>query len=135
MPKASRESAARRAGVAAEGLEEVVAELEGFIVCFDSFAADRSEPLDNQELFEGLPGNQCQCPHWGYVLEGRKGFRFTDREEIYEAGDAYYAPPGHVPLDFPGGVVVEFSPTMALLQTWQVAGTNRLLRLAADSPN
>ena len=135
MPKASRESAARRLGVSAETGEGVFDELDGFLVCFDSFPPDGEQPLGDAARFDGLPDNRCQCPHWGYVLEGRKGFRFADREEIYEAGDAYYAPPGHVPLDFPGGVVVEFSPTVALLRTWQVVYENGLRRLAAESPN
>ena len=25
-------------------------------------------------------------------------FRFADREEVFEAGDAFYLPPGHVPM-------------------------------------
>lgn len=28
------------------------------------------------------------------------GFRFSDREETYEAGDAYYVPPGHTPVHY-----------------------------------
>ena len=38
-------------------------------------------------------------------------FRFADREETYQAGDAYYVPPGHTPVHHAGAEVVEFSPT------------------------
>ena len=47
---------------------------------------------------KGLPDDRCHCPHWGYVLKGRLTFRFADRDEVFEAGDAFYLPPGHVPL-------------------------------------
>ena len=26
--------------------------------------------VDFTPLFKGLPGDLCQCPHWGYVLAG-----------------------------------------------------------------
>lgn len=42
--------------------------------------------------------NACQCPHRRYVLRGRLTFRFADRDEVVEAGDAFYLPPGHVPI-------------------------------------
>ena len=42
------------------------------------------------------------------------GFRFPDREETYEAGDAYYVPPGHTPVHYTGAEIVEFSPTEIL---------------------
>ena len=29
---------------------------------------------------------------------GKLTFRYADHDEVYEAGDAYYAPPGHVPV-------------------------------------
>jgi ethanolamine utilization protein EutQ (cupin superfamily) len=45
---------------------------------------------------KGLPDDRCQCPHWGYVVNGRLTFRYADREEISEAGDVFYTPPGHV---------------------------------------
>ena len=54
---------------------------------FTSFLAD----MDPTPLFQGLPDDRCQCPHWGYVIKGKITFRFADREETYEAGDAYYA--------------------------------------------
>jgi hypothetical protein len=45
-------------------------------------------------------------------------------EEIYEAGDAYYAAPGHVPTLYAGTDVVEFSPTAELQKTIEVVSKN-----------
>jgi hypothetical protein len=58
-------------------------DLDGYTVNFVSFAQD----IDATPLLKGLPDDSCPCPHWGYVLEGRVTFRFTDREEVFEAGD------------------------------------------------
>ena len=27
--------------------------------------------VDTTPLFQGLEGNLCQCPHWGFVLSGQ----------------------------------------------------------------
>jgi uncharacterized cupin superfamily protein len=76
-------------------------------------------------LFSGLPDDRCQCPHFGYVLEGKVKFTFADgREETYEAGDAYHAPPGHTPTLYAGTEIVEFSPTEPLQQTIEVVSKN-----------
>jgi hypothetical protein len=64
-------------------------EMDGYTVQFVSFAADSY--LDGP--LQALPGGACQCPHWGYVVEGRMRFAFDDHEEVYEAGDALYDPP------------------------------------------
>jgi len=41
-------------------------------------------------------------------------FVFGDREEVYEAGDAFYTPPGHRPYVDAGTEVLQFSPTEEL---------------------
>ena len=47
-------------------------------------------------LLQGLPDDKCQCPHWGYVFKGALHMRYADgTEEVLEAGQAYYMPPGH----------------------------------------
>ena len=52
-------------------------------------------------------------------------FTFADgTEEMYEAGDAYYAPPGHLPTLYAGSEVVEFSPTAELHETMAVVEKN-----------
>ncbi len=45
-------------------------------------------------LLKGLPGDSCQCPHWGYMVAGKITVSYPDREEVYETGDAYYMAPG-----------------------------------------
>jgi hypothetical protein len=118
MPKASKESASRVQDMGLmEGRYE---ELGGYTVGFESFR----ENADATPLFRGLPDDRCQSPHWGYVVRGRVTFRFADREEIYEAGDAYYAPPGHVPVIEAGTDLVEFSPTAEYERTMGVVAEN-----------
>jgi hypothetical protein len=51
-------------------------------------------------------------------------FRFADHEETYATGDAYYAPPGHVPVISAGTEIVEFSPTEEYGRTMQVVASN-----------
>jgi hypothetical protein len=89
-------------------------------VAFETYRAD----VDPAPLFRGLPGDRCQCPHWGVVRSGRLVMRFPDREETYTAGDAYYIAPGHLPLVFAGTEVVEFSPTDQLQATMAVLAAN-----------
>jgi ribosomal protein L16 Arg81 hydroxylase len=48
----------------------------------------------------------------------------ADREETYEAGDAYYVPPGHTPVHYAGAEIVEFTPTDVLAQTIPVVMDN-----------
>jgi hypothetical protein len=58
----------------------------------------------------GLPGDQCQCPHWGYMLKGRIRMHTPDGEEEYEAGQVFYWPPGHAPHALEDSEYVDFSP-------------------------
>jgi hypothetical protein len=80
--------------------------------------------LDIIPLFQGLPGNQCQCPHWGYVVKGQIRYRFADREEVFNAGDAYYVGPGHLPIIGDDTEYVEFSPADLFQETMEVVGRN-----------
>ncbi|WP_405008438.1 hypothetical protein OHV13_33865 [Kitasatospora purpeofusca] len=95
-------------------------ELDDWTVSFETFPAD----ADAAEAFRGLPDGRCQCPHWGLVLSGRLVMRYRDHAETYRAGDAYYAPPGHVPVVAAGTETVEFSPTAALRRTADVVASN-----------
>jgi hypothetical protein len=67
--------------------------------------------VDTAPLFEGLEGNLCQCPHWGYVLDG--AITTTDaggRQETVRSGDLFYWPPGHnVRVDSDAELIM-FSP-------------------------
>jgi len=119
MPKASRNTA--KETVAVDGFEGRHERFDGgYTVAFENYSAD----TDPAEFFRGLPDDRCQCPHWGYVLRGRILFRYADREETYEAGDAYYAPPGHTPVCFAGTELIEFSPTDAHDETTAVIVEN-----------
>ncbi len=127
MPRASRATASETMTV--EGYEGHFEHFDGnFTVGFESYTAD----ADLAPMFTGLPDDRCQCPHWGYVIAGRVTFTFTDgHQETYEAGDAYYAPPGHTPHLYAGSEVVEFSPSDALAQTMAVVERNLE---ASDAP-
>jgi hypothetical protein len=118
MPKASKETASRAEDMGV--MEGRYAELGGYTVAFETFRED----ADGTPLFKGLPGDRCQSPHWGYVVAGEVVFRYADHEETYAAGDAYYAPPGHVPVITAGTEIVEFSPTGEYERTMAVVGAN-----------
>src|SRR6266852_2960959 len=118
MPKVSKETASRVEDIGV--LESRSEEIDEYTIEFTTFRED----ADATPLFDGLPDGRCQSPHWGYVLAGRLTFRFADRDEVYEAGDAYYAPPGHIPVVTGGTEVVEFSPTDEYAKTQAVLARN-----------
>jgi hypothetical protein len=105
MPKVSKDSAAHVEdhGAVLDRHEEV----HGYTIEFVEFR----ETIDSAPFLKGLPGDRCQCPHWGYVLKGRLTFRFADHDEVLEAGDAFYLPPGHTPVIEAGSEYLQFSPS------------------------
>ncbi len=106
MPKVSRDSASQRQE--AGPVVDLRDEFDGYTVSFTSVLED----IDATPLLKGLPDDRCQCPHWGYVFTGKMTARYADRDEVYEAGDAFYTPPGHVPVqNEPGTEFVSFSPS------------------------
>jgi hypothetical protein len=119
MAKLSRVNAPRRDdhGV----VEDLAGELEGYTVNFVTLR----ESVDGRALLKGLPDDECQCPHWGYVTKGRLTFAFGEREEVYEAGEAFYTPPGHCPTTNDAGTeFVMFSPSQELRETEAVMEKN-----------
>ncbi|WP_049995830.1 cupin domain-containing protein [Halococcus sediminicola] len=66
---------------------------------YGELAAERlrfAAGTDLTPLLKGLEDDMCQCPHWGYVLDGAINLRYSDGiEEVSEAGDQLYWPPGH----------------------------------------
>jgi hypothetical protein len=67
--------------------------------------------VDTTPMFVGLDGNQCQCPHWGFVLRGR--LTTTDaagQTETVAANDLFYWPPGHNVRVEDDAEIVMFSP-------------------------
>jgi hypothetical protein len=70
-----------------------------------------SAGVDTTPLFQGLDGNLCQCPHWGYVLSGQ--LTTTDANGLQETvnqNDLYYWPPGHNVKVNEDAEIVMFSP-------------------------
>jgi hypothetical protein len=80
--------------------------------------------IDAAPLFAGLKDDRCQCPHWGFVVKGQLRYRYADHEEVYSAGDVYFAPAGHVPVLEAGAEYVEFSQTDELGKTMAVVERN-----------
>jgi hypothetical protein len=108
--------------VTLEAPEVTIRETEwgGLHVGFETY----KETLDLAPLLKSLPDDRCQCPHWGYVIKGRMRVIYADREEVIEAGDAYYLAPGHIPILEAGTQVVEFSPAEEYGKTAEVAVRN-----------
>ncbi|MGQ0519744.1 MAG: cupin domain-containing protein [Actinomycetota bacterium] len=104
-----------------EGFEGRYEDIDGYTVGFETYTAD----ADPAPLFQGLPDDHCQCPHWGVVLRGKLVYRYADgtSDEI-TAGQAYVARPGHLPLMFAGTEIVEFSPSEQLGRTMEVVLRN-----------
>jgi len=67
--------------------------------------------VDFTPLFKGLPGDLCQCPHWGQVLEGSITLRYADgSQEVTRAGELYHWPAGHTGWTEGGATFIEVSP-------------------------
>ena len=125
MPSANRSTTP--VAVDEPQIEGRSAPLGAYTVGFEQFRQD----VDPAPYFVGLPENRCPCDHWGVVTEGQITFRWIDHEETYVAGDAYYAPPGHLPLLTAGTSIVEFSPTTDLEGTMAVIGRNLAEQVSA----
>lgn len=66
---------------------------------------------DITELLQGLEGDLCQAPHWGYLIGGELRVRFQDgNEEQVNSGDLFYWPPGHTVKAVSDSEFVLFSP-------------------------
>lgn len=66
---------------------------------------------DIAPLLQGLEGDLCQSPHWGYVLEGDITVTYADgHHESVNGGDLFYWPPGHTVKVGQNAEVVLFSP-------------------------
>jgi hypothetical protein len=79
---------------------------------------------DFTPLFKGLPGDLCQCPHWGIVLDGSITVRYADgTEEVTRAGEVYYWPAGHTGWTAEGVTFVEISPAAAVKEVMEHVAT------------
>ena len=70
-----------------------------------------SKGVDTTPLFMGLEGNQCQCPHWGYLISGELTTTDADGiEENVSANDIFYWPAGHNVKVNENAEIIMFSP-------------------------
>jgi hypothetical protein len=66
---------------------------------------------DISPLLQGLKGDLCQSPHWGYVLQGELTVTYADGTHEYPSGgDLFYWPPGHTVKVGADAEVILFSP-------------------------
>ena len=66
---------------------------------------------DIAPLLEGLDGDACQAPHWGYMLAGEVVVSYTDgQSERCSTGDLFHWPAGHSVKVVDDAEVILFSP-------------------------
>ena len=66
---------------------------------------------DISPLLQGLEGDLCQSPHWGYVLKGELTVTHADgTHELVKSGDLFCWPPGHTVKVGQDAEVILFSP-------------------------
>jgi hypothetical protein len=66
---------------------------------------------DIAPLLQGLDGDSCHAPHWGYLVAGEVVVTYRDEpEETCTAGDLFYWPPGHSVRVTADAEVILFSP-------------------------
>jgi hypothetical protein len=123
MPKVSRESAPEVVDYGPA--EDRGDRFDDYTVNFTSIREDS----DLAPLLSGLPGDACQCPHWGYMFSGSMRVRYAEHEETIEPGDAFYMPPGHVPSATAGTEFIMFSPheDLAISEAAMKANMQRLM--------
>ena len=103
------------------GYEGRLAQWDGYAVSFETIPAG----TDFAPFLQGLPGDACPCPHWGYCFKGSFVVRYTNgQEETVRAGEAYYMRPGHRPVYVEETETLEFSPHAELLEVMEVVAGN-----------
>jgi len=66
---------------------------------------------DIAPLLQGLEGDLCQVPHWGYLLAGEVTVGYASgKSETIQGGDLFYWPPGHTVKVAQDAEVIMFSP-------------------------
>ena len=119
MPKASKHTASEHESV--PGYEGHFEHFEGgWTVGFESLLRGRRP----SPILQGAPERRVPVRAHGLCDQGQGRLPSGDKEEVFEAGDAYYAGPGHTPVLYAGTEVVEFSPTEELGRTMEVVTKN-----------
>lgn len=114
MPTASSHDVTRT-----EFGDETAAEWGEMRLDFAQFPPHKLAPL-----LKGLPGDRCQCPHWGFLFKGTIMVRYADHEETIHAGQAFYMAPGHVPEALENCELVQFSPSAPMREVISVMRRN-----------
>ncbi len=85
------------------------AEWAGYAMAFE--VVPGGFPPGGDVVWEGLPEDLCQCPHWGYMIKGKALVRLSDGSEYeIKEGDLYYCPPGHKLYAIEDFENIEFNP-------------------------
>lgn len=109
MPKVSKQHAKHDDYGPVESWHD---EVDEHAIEFVTFKQD----IDSAPMLKGLPNDECICPHWGYVLKGRVTFTVDGRDEVFEPGDAFYVPAGHLQRADAGTEYLQFSPAKEMAE-------------------
>lgn len=70
-----------------------------------------AEGTDLAPLLEGLDGDACHGPHWGYMIAGDVVVSYTDgTAETCSTGQLFHWPPGHSVRVERDAEIILFSP-------------------------
>ncbi len=79
----------------------------GMVVSYNEYP----KGMDASALLQGLKNNSCQCPHWGYMIQGVMRIKYDDgTEEVLSAGDVFYLRAGHNGIIDEDTKIIEFNP-------------------------
>jgi hypothetical protein len=113
MPKVSKDSAAEHLDMGPAGVGDW-SDIGGYRVEFVTVRED----TDLSPLLAGLPNDECQCAHFGYVFKGRLWYRSGGEETSVVAGEAFYETPGHTSGADAGSEFVLFTPADQAEELW-----------------
>jgi hypothetical protein len=66
---------------------------------------------DIAPLLQGLEGDSCHAPHWGYMISGSLVVSYADGSaENCTGGELFYWPPGHSVMVSQDAEMILFSP-------------------------
>jgi hypothetical protein len=76
--------------------------------------------FDVTPFLKGLPDDLDPIPHWGYVFKGSMRVIYKDHKEVFSAGDAFYAEPGHTAIVEADSEMLMFSPEEQVKKTSEI---------------
>ena len=86
----------------------------GDVSAYGSLAAEYfslGAGTDIAPLLQGLDGDACHAPHWGFMVSGEVVITYTDgTEETCASDDLFYWPAGHSVRVVRDAEVILFSP-------------------------